>query len=183
MHILENKNFQKTFKTKKIIIQIFLYLKKTKHFLPKKMYLNTKCLSPHRSAGGHATRSGSLHGGSSSSGIHVWRASLPSGITSSVPVIPGRGSARGYPPRGWSSGRRASVGGRTATRLASVWRFVHIVWRTSTVSLRAYIPNNFWGKYFMKHKYCTHGFYANILKANNAFCTFLLASLESGLFK
>lgn len=37
MHILENKNFQKTFKKKKIIIQIFLYLEKTKHFLPKKM--------------------------------------------------------------------------------------------------------------------------------------------------
>lgn len=113
------------------------------------MYLNTKCLSPHRSAGGHATRSGSLHGGSSSSGIHVWRASLPSGITSSVPVIPGRGSAGGYPSRGWSSGRRASVGGRTATRLASVWRFVHIMWRTSTVSLRAYIPNNSFEENFL----------------------------------
>lgn len=106
------------------------------------MYLNTKCLSPHRSTGRHATRSGSLHGWSSSSGIHVWRASLPSGISSSVPIIPGRGSARGYPSRGWSPRRRASVGGRTATRLASVWRFVHIMWRTSTVSLRAYIPNN-----------------------------------------
>lgn len=145
--------------------------------------MNIKWLSSYRFAGGYVIRFGSFYGGFFFFGIYVWRAFLFSGIIFFVFVIFGRGFAGGYFFRGWFSGRRVSVGGRIVTRLVFVWRFVYIVWRTFIVFLRVYILNNFWGKYFMKYKYCIYGFYVNILKVNNVFCIFLLVFLESGLFK
>lgn len=44
MHILENKNFQKTFKTKKIKIQIFSISRKNKTFSSKENVIEYKMI-------------------------------------------------------------------------------------------------------------------------------------------